>query len=726
MIKMTSIGDIDEILSKLTLEEKVKLVVGRGMPGIFDNPPSRVPGAAGETYPIERLGIPAAVLADGPAGLRINPTREGDSRTYYATAFPVAVMLASTWNTELLEKVGKAMGEEVREYGVDILLAPAMNIHRNPLCGRNFEYYSEDPLLTGEMAAAFVRGVQSQGVGACLKHFVANNQETNRHTVDTIVSERALREIYLRGFEIAVKKANPWTVMSAYNKLNGKYCSQNEWLLTKVLREEWGFQGFVMTDWYAGDNPVEQMKAGNDMIMPGKTYQVNKSRRDEIEEILEAVREGRLSEEVLDRNVRNILRVLAKSPSFRGYKYSNSPDLDAHARVAYEAAAEGLVLLENRGALPIDRNSRIAVFGTGQIETVKGGTGSGDTHPRYIISILEGLKERGLKIDEELAEKYEKYVKEMREKDEYKPKGEWWSPQLPLLPQDFLSIEEIQEYARRNDAAVIVISRISGEGYDRKPAKGDFYLSDDEKRLIEKVSKVFHGQGKKVIAVLNIGAPIEVASWRDKVDAILLAWQPGQEAGRVVADALIGEINPSGKLPTTFPMDYADVPSWNFPGTPPENPEKVVYYEDIYVGYRYYDTFGVEPTYPFGHGLSYTQFEYSGLKTELSGDKLKVSFTVKNTGRKAGKEVAQVYVSAPRGKLDKPLQELKAFHKTRLLKPGEEECVELEIPLSSLASYDGERWLLEAGEYEIRVGASSRDIRLVNKVQIKEPKTYEP
>ncbi|HFC49654.1 MAG TPA: beta-glucosidase, partial [Thermofilum sp.] len=343
-----------------------------------------------------------------------------------------------------------------------------------------------------------------------------------------------------------------------------------------------------------------------------------------------------------------------------------------------------------------------------------------------IISILEGLKERGLKIDEELAEKYEKYVKEMREKDEYKPKGEWWSPQLPLLPQDFLSIEEIQEYARRNDAAVIVISRISGEGYDRKPAKGDFYLSDDEKRLIEKVSKVFHGQGKKVIAVLNIGAPIEVASWRDKVDAILLAWQPGQEAGRVVADALIGEINPSGKLPTTFPMDYADVPSWNFPGIPPESPEKVVYYEDIYVGYRYYDTFGVEPTYPFGHGLSYTQFEYSGLKTELSGDKLKVSFTVKNTGRKAGKEVAQVYVSAPRGKLDKPLQELKAFHKTRLLKPGEEECVELEIPLSSLASYDGERWLLEAGEYEIRVGASSRDIRLVNKVQIKEPKTYEP
>ena len=726
MIKMTGLENVEEILSKLTLEEKVKLVVGRGMLGLFGNPPSRVPGAAGETHSIERLGIPSAVFADGPAGLRINPIREGDNRTYHATAFPIAVMLASTWNPEILEKVGRAMGEEVREYGVDILLAPAMNIHRNPLCGRNFEYYSEDPLLTGEMAAAFVRGVQSQGVGACLKHFVANNQETNRRIVDTIVSERALREIYLRGFEIAVKKAKPWAVMSAYNKLNGKYCSQSEWLLTKVLREEWGFQGFVMTDWYAGDNPVEQMKAGNDMIMPGKTYQVDKSRQDEIKEILEAVREGRLSEEILDRNVRNILCVLAKSPSFRGYKYSNSPDLDAHARVAYEAAAEGLVLLENRGALPLDRNSRIAVFGTGQIETVKGGTGSGDTHPRYVISILEGLKERGLNVDAELAEKYEKYVKEMREKDEYKPRGEWWSPQIKPLPQDFLSVEEIREYARRNDVAVIVISRISGEGYDRKPGKGDFYLSDDERRLIEKVSNAFHSQGKKVIAVLNIGAPIEVASWRDKVDAILLAWQAGQEAGRVVADALIGEINPSGKLPTTFPKDYNDVPSWNFPGTPPENPEKVVYYEDIYVGYRYYDTFGVEPTYPFGHGLSYTQFKYSGLKAELSGDTLKVSFTVKNAGKRAGKEVAQVYVSAPRGKLDKPLQELKAFHKTRLLQPGGEEKIELEILLRLIASYDGNKWLLEDGEYEIRVGASSRDIRLTAKIKIEEPRTYEP
>jgi beta-glucosidase len=697
----------DEIVSRMTLEEKAKIVVGIGVP-------PKIPGAAGETHSIERLGIPSVVLADGPAGLRINPVREGDNRTYHATAFPVEIMLASTWNKNILEAVGRAMGEEVREYGVDILLAPAMNIHRNPLCGRNFEYYSEDPFLSGEMAAAFVSGVQSQGVGACLKHFAANNQETNRVFIDTVVSERALREIYLKGFEIATKKSKPWAIMSAYNKLNGKYCSQNEWLLTKVLREDWGFQGFVMTDWGAGNNPVEQMRAGNDMIMPGG--------EDKVEKIINAVREGKLGEEVLNRNVRNILKVLINSPSFRRYSYSNTPDLNAHARIAYDAGAEGVILLKNNNALPISEDTKIALFGTGQIETIKGGTGSGDTHPRYVVSILDGMRERNLKVDEELVEIYAKYISEMRKKEEYKLEV----PGLPRLPQDFLDEKQLERFAEKDDAAIIVISRISGEGYDRKPEKGDFYLSDDEHNLIRKVSQTFHKYEKEVIVVVNIGSPIEVASWRDLVDGILLVWQAGQEIGRIVADTIVGKINPSGKLPITFPKDYSDVPSWNFPGEPKGDPQKVVYDEGIYIGYRYYDTFGVEPAYEFGFGLSYTKFEYKNLKVTMHDNSVKVSFEISNTGNFPGKEVAQAYIRAPKGKLDKPLQELKGFYKTRLLNPGETEKVEIEIDLKSLASFDGEMWLVEKGEYEARVGSSSRDIRLVGKFTINEEIKFNP
>ncbi|MGJ8454490.1 glycoside hydrolase family 3 C-terminal domain-containing protein [Pseudothermotoga sp. U03pept] len=705
--------NVDEILSKLTLEEKIKIVVGVGMPGLLSNPQSRVAGVAGETHPVPRLGLQSAILADGPAGLRINPVRENDKNTYYVTAFPVAVMLASTWNRELLEEVGKAMGEEVREYGVDILLAPAMNIHRNPLCGRNFEYYSEDPLLSGEMAAAFVKGVQSQRVGACPKHFAANNQETNRMSVDTIVSERALREIYLRGFEIAVKKSKPWTIMSAYNKLNGTYCSQNRWLLTKVLREEWGFEGFVMTDWYAGIDPVEQLKAGNDLIMPGKVNQVNPFRKDEIGEITEAVKEGKLSEEVLNECVRNILKVLVNSPSFQNYKYSNTPDLEAHAKIAYKAGVEGAVLLKNEKVLPIDKGAKIAVFGTGQIETIKGGTGSGDTHPRYTIFILEAMRKLGLKVDEELAASYENYIKRMRETEDYKPvQHPWGFLVYPKLSEDFLSEQEIKKLAQRNDLAVIVISRISGEGDDRKAVKGDFYLSDDELKLIQKIAEEFHKAGKKVVVLLNIGSPIEMISWRDFVDGILLIWQAGQETGRIAADLLTGEVNPSGKLPTTFPKDYSDVPSWNFPGEPKDNPDTVIYEEDIYIGYRYYDTFGVEPAYEFGYGLFYTKFQYSDLKVSLDGESVKISYSITNIGERSGKEISQVYVKSPKGKIGKPLQELKAFHKTKLLNPQDREEILIEVPLRDLASFDKEEWVLEKGEYEVRVGASSKDIRL--------------
>lgn len=708
----------EEIVSKMTVEEKASFLVGVGMPGIFDNPPSKVDGVAGETHSIDRLKIPSVRLADGPAGLRIKPKREETGETYYATAFPIASMLASTWNKEIVERVGMAMGNETKEYGVDILLAPALNIHRNPLCGRNFEYYSEDPILSGEMAAAFVKGVQSQGVGACVKHFVANEQETGRMQIDTIVSQRALREIYLKAFEIVVKKASPWSVMSAYNKLNGTYCSQNYWLLTEVLRKDWGFEGFVMTDWYAGDNPIEQIKAGNDMIMPGKAYQaIPFGRKDEVEEILKAVRSGELKEQLIDQAVRNILRVLIKTPSFENYSYSNKPNLTENAKISYEAGCEGAVLLKNDMVLPISLDTKLAVFGTGQLETVKGGTGSGDTNPRYVINIIDGLKETGLKVDEKLRVIYENYIEKMRQTEEYKIQQlPWGWPLIPLLPQDFLSDEDIEKFASSNDMALLVISRTSGEGYDRKPEKGDFYLSDDETNLINRVSSRFRSQGKKVIVVLNIGGVMEIASWRDKIDAIVLLWQAGQETGKILGDLLVGKVNPSGKLPTTFPKDYSHIPSKNFPGEPADDPLTVSYDEDIYVGYRYYDTFRVEPAYEFGYGLSYTTFRYDNLNVSPLNNSIKISFEIKNVGSFAGREAAQVYIKAPLGKIGKPLQELKAFHKTKLLKPGEVEKIELSIDLNDLRSFSGSDWIFEKGEYELRVGSSSRDIRLRSKI----------
>ncbi|MCX7654273.1 MAG: beta-glucosidase [Fervidobacterium sp.] len=704
--------DIEKILSQMSLEEKIHFVVGVGLLGIEDNPKPKVNGAAGETFEIPRLGIPRTVLADGPAGLRIDPERENDEKKYYATAFPVETMLASTWNREILKKVGEAMGEEVREYGVDILLAPAINIHRNPLCGRNFEYYSEDPFLAGELAASFVEGVQSQGVGACLKHFVANEQETNRMTVDTVVSERALREIYLRPFEIAIKKSKPWTIMSSYNKLNGSYTSQHKWLLTNVLRYEWQFDGFVMTDWFAGDDGAKQMVAGNDLIMPGKSHQVFKHRRNEIDDIRKALENGELTEEVLNERVRNILKVLVRTPSFRRYTYSNNPNLERHAQISYEAGCEGVVLLKNDNVLPISEDTPVALFGTGQIETIRGGTGSGETHPPYTISFLDGFVEASLNIDRELEDFYRKKVEEMRNKEYKITRGQWNEEIKPKLPENLFTPSQLEYISRKNDVAIIFITRISGEGYDRKAEKGDYYLSDDEFELIKTVSGTFHGSGKKVVVVLNIGSPIEIESWKEMCDAIVLVWQPGQEAGRILADIITGKVNPSGKLPTTFPKDYTDVPSRSFPGEPLDNPVTVIYDEGIYVGYRYYDTFRINPSFEFGFGLSYTNFEYSKLRLYKDGSSVVVRFDVKNVGNTPGKEVAQLYVRAPKSLIDKPYQELKGFHKTRLLNPEEVETVEIILPISELASFDGNKWTVDEGEYEFIIGASSRDVRL--------------
>jgi beta-glucosidase len=724
---------INEIISSMTLEEKATLVVGTGMhiAGTDSNTAGAlseklVSGSAGAIAQIPRLGITPMVLADGPAGLRINPTRTNDKNTYYCTAFPIATMLASTWNTEMVQKVGHAVGNEVLEYGADVLLAPALNLHRNPLCGRNFEYYSEDPLVVGKTTAAMVKGIQSNGVGTSIKHFAGNNAETNRFASDSIVSERALRELYLEGFRIAVQEAKPWTVMSSYNKINGTYTSESYDLLTKILREDWCFKGLVMSDWLAGADSVEQMKAGNDLLMPGnETEKAN---------IIAAVKSGKLDEKVLNENVGRILSVMLKSPRSKGYKYSNKPDLKAHAQVCRQAATEGMVLLKNTSStLPMAKGiNNIAAFGNTSYDIIKGGTGSGNVNVAYTVSLVEGLKNGGYSVNNSLQDIYTNYIKEAKAKRPTLTGLAAFMPQEPIAEMS-VSAELAGKMAAENDLALITIGRNSGEFTDRKK-DGDFNLTDNEKSLIRTISKAFSDKGKKSVVVLNIGGVIETASWKDIPDAILLAWQPGQEAGNAIVDVLSGKVNPSGKLVDSFPIVYEDVPSAkNFPGTETgakvnngdsgrsdipglaSNAAEVFYEEDIYVGYRYYNSFNKPVSYEFGYGLSYTRFEYSNLKLSAKSfkDKLTVIVDVKNTGKVAGREVVQIYLSAPARKLNKPSEELVAYGKTGLLKPGESQTLNFELGALDLASFDtaSSSWVAEAGEYTIKAAASSKDIK---------------
>lgn len=724
-------NNIEEVIKAMTLEEKAQLLVGGGNDGfvgsgaMLGHQKKFVPGAAGTTVAIPRLGIPATVQCDGPAGVHIDAHREGDSRNYYATGFPVGTCLASTWNTDLVRKVGEAIGNETLEYGCDVVLGPGMNLHRNPLCGRNFEYYSEDPVVTGLIGTAFVLGVQSQGVGVSAKHFAVNSQESDRTRVDERLSQRALRELYLKGFEMMVRKSNPWTIMSAYNKVNGVYAQGNKDLLTNILRNDWGYKGIVETDWIGKreDLPVEQeVAAGNDLLMPGYPAQVK--------DIVNAVKSGKLDINDVDRNVRRMLEYIVKTPRFKGYKYSGEPDLKAHAAITRQSSTEGMVLLKNNAALPIRGLKTVALFGVNSYDFMSGGLGSGAVNVGYSVDMVTGLKNIGVATTPQLTEIYQNYVKYAKAKLKADKNPMMWFLNQGQPKLDEIDITErcVANEEPKADAAIITIGRQAGEGMDRQ-INGEFNLSKTEQDMIFRVSDAFHAKGKKVIVIINSGSVMETASWRDRVDAILVAWQPGIEGGNSVADILTGKVNPSGKLTMTWPIAATDHPStanfakeydmytyknmegWgkgNIPGVDFSNHE-----EDIYVGYRYFDTFKKNVAYPFGFGLSYTTFEMGKPSVKANGKNIEVSVTVKNTGKVAGKQVAQVYVTAPKGAYEKPAKELKAFGKTRELKPGESQTLKMTLEKRDLASFDeaNSQWKVDAGNYLFQVGTDVESIK---------------
>lgn len=721
--------NIDEVLKSMTLEEKAQLLVGDGNSGfvgsgaILGHQSSLVAGAAGQTVGYEKYGIPATILSDGPAGVHIDATRKGTTQTFYATGFPVGTCLASTWNPQLVYKVGQAIGNETLEYGCDVVLGPGLNIQRNPLGGRNFEYYSEDPYLTGTIGAAMVNGIQSEGVGTSPKHFAANSQESDRVRVDERISQRALREIYLRGFEKVVREAKPWTIMASYNRINGIFSQGNYDLLTTVLRNEWGFRGIVMTDWIGkrSDLPTtEEVHAGDNLLMPGYPQQTH--------DIIDAMKNGTLDIKDVDRNVRDMLEYIVKTPSFRHYKASNKPDLKAHAAITRQSSAEGMVLLKNdNNTLPIKDLKTVALFGVNSYDFLSGGLGSGAVNVPYVVDMVQGLKNIGVKTTTALTDIYEKYIPFAKAKLKADKNPEMWflDQGKPKLDEIEISDRLIQHELPSADAAIITIARQAGEGMDRDIS--EFNLSAKERDMVNRVSDLFHAAGKPVIVIINSGSSIETASWSNRVDAILVAWQPGEEGGNSVADVLTGKVCPSGHLTATWPISIGDDPStYNFPRRPDyynltdkydNGSLKGVNYsnhnEDIYVGYRYYDTFNKHVAYPFGYGLSYTTFEFSKLSAKNSGDNITITVNVRNTGKVSGKQVAQIYVVAPKGRLEKPTKELKAFAKTSLLKPGQSETLKMTIPVRELASFDeaNSQWLAEAGQYSFLVGNNVEDIK---------------
>ena len=732
-VKLTA-KNIDEVVKAMTVEEKVDILIGCGQS--FGGE-VKFPGTAGRTRDIPRLGIPSAYMADGPHRLAMNQTREWDHRQYNTTELPSETNVAASFDRDLAKRAGEVIGAEVRDYGMDILLAPGVNIHRTALGGRNHEYYSEDPVLAGIIAGYYIQGVQSQGTGTCLKHFAFNSQETNRNNNDSRLSQRAAREIYLKNFQLACQIGNPWTIMTSYNRAQGKYTCENRELTETILRDEWGWNGLVMTDWNAGKDAVASIAAGNDMIQPGQTRQR--------EAILAAAKDGSLSMDLIDLSVKRTLELVVKSHTFAGYQWNNKTDLEGHSKVVREIGAETQVLLKNQGeTLPLKGMKQVALYGTTSYDLVPAGMGFGSTgHGYYIISLPEGLRNAGIGFDRTLAATYTKHIADENKKN-YPDGLPPFSITAPLRAGEWVpDATTLAENVKNNDVAIITLGRTTGEGADRK--REHFFLTDAEKQMIQAVAQAYHAAGKKVVAILNVCSPIETTAITENCDAILCSFQPGCEAGNSMVDVLFGKVSPSAKLPMTWEIAYGDAPAdENFPadyvfdmssfrraysgGSAKDAAERAQreaepelkklvdyteYEEGIYVGYRYFDTFGKAVAYPFGYGLSYTTFDYAVEGVETVNDDVTVKVKVTNTGKILGKDVVQLYVTAPKGSMDKPAKELKAFGKTKNLAPGESQVLNLKFKVMDMASFNekASAWELAKGTYKLLVATSSVDVK---------------
>jgi beta-glucosidase len=651
---------INELINQMKLEEKALLCVG---------------ASSWTTAAIERLGIPSMFVADGPHGVR-RVIGEGElaAKSAPATCFPTASCASATWDTDLIFRMGEAMAEEAHALGVDVLLGPGVNIKRTPLCGRNFEYYSEDPYLSGMMAISLINGIQSKGVGTSLKHYAANNQEYQRLSINAVIDQRTLREIYLRAFEMAVTQAKPWTVMCSYNKVNGTYGSEHHQLMVEILKDEWGFEGFVVSDWGAVHDRVKSLLGGLDLEMPGP-----QDRR--VKAVIDAVESGECPVEVLDETVRRLLGIIFKAHAIEG---NEAFDEDAHHQLAREIASEGIVLLKNDGILPLGAQKKIAVIGNSAVEPHYQGGGSSHINSIRVDIPLEEL--RSYALDSEII-----YAQGYHNIDAF----------------DQGLIDEAVRVAEVADVALLFVAlprSKESEGYDRE----DLDLTMQQVALIKAVAQV----QPKTVVILNSGSAMRVQPWVEDVGAVLQAWMMGQAGAGAIVDILYGVVNPSGKLGETFPIAIEDTSAYlNFPGDAGE----VRYGEGLYVGYRYHDFKKVPVQYPFGFGLSYTTFEYSNPQvpdefTDVDG--LTVTVDVTNTGSVAGKEIVQVYVHDQESSISRPIKELKSFAKVAL-EPGETKTVTITLDFRAFAFYHPRyrAWITEDGDFDILFGASSQDIR---------------